>query len=155
MPVIYYCLREIVKNVIVHRLVIGEGISYSIVFCIFVFIACVFLPSRINRKCRHNASLYIFHLSLSSCSQSELRIRLISASNHVKWVLGVCILLVLAVLSEFCGIAISFDSSPTNDVGFWRSWCCILSRFSVEIKIIFLALFITFYLTLLFHSFDN
>jgi len=29
---------------------------------------------------------------------------------------------------------------------FWRSWCCILSRFSVEIKTIFLALSIMFYL---------
>jgi len=33
-----------------HRLVIGEGISYSIGFCIFVFIACVFLPSRFLDK---------------------------------------------------------------------------------------------------------
>jgi len=33
-------------------------------------------------------------------------------------VLLVYVLLVLAVLSEFCGTAISFDSPPANDVGF-------------------------------------
>jgi len=109
-------LHEIMKNVIV---LLSEEASRVFYFFVFVTSFCLRV-SWINHRYRHNVSLYIFHLSLSSRGQPELRIRLISASSCVRWVPWVCVvLLVLEVLSEFCGIVISFDSPSTNDVEFW------------------------------------
>jgi len=115
--------------------------SCSIIFCIFVFVTCIFLPSHLldNQISPSYFPSFIFVAWPTRFKNTTHQIKL---DEFWEFALYYCISAygVIRIL-RYCDF-LWFSANGQ----FWRSWCCILSRFSVEIKTIFLALSIMFYL---------